>query len=101
MRLTRGTVQPSEARREIQTVVEKAEVGDVSIVRRERSLLFEKENRSGYNNYFGRNMRYLKSNKGINRKNCSPQCYQLSLSGAKNISIASTKNSPPSKVHPI
>lgn len=79
----------------------KAEVGEVSMVRRERNLLSEKENRSGYNSYFGRNMRYLKFNKGINRRSCSPQCYQFSLSSAKNISIASTMNSPPSKVHPI
>ena len=61
----------------------KAEVGGVGVVKRQKSLLFETENKSGYNNYFGRKMRYLKSKKGINRKDCSPQCYQFSLSNTE------------------
>ena len=47
-------------------------------------------------------MRYLKPKKRVSRKDCSPRCYQFSLSSTKTISIASIKkNSPPSKVHLI
>lgn len=42
-----GTVQSSKARSEIRMVLEKVEVGGVSITKREKSLLFEIENRSG------------------------------------------------------
>lgn len=61
----------------------KAEVGEVSIVKREKSLPFERGDRSGYDDYFGRKMRFLKSKKRINRKNCSPQCYSFSLSSTE------------------
>lgn len=76
----KGQVQASEARRKMRSVLEKkAEARGAGIVKTQKSRLSETENKSGYNNYFGRKMRYLKSKKGINRKDCSPQCYQFSL----------------------
>lgn len=42
-----GTVSSRKTMSEIRMVLEKAKVGDVSIVKREKSLLFEIGNRSG------------------------------------------------------
>lgn len=93
--LTVGQAQAWEAWRKMRRGLGKqVEVEGAGTVKSDKSRLFEIENKSGHNNYFGRKMRALKSKKRINRKNCILLCYQILLSNTKSISLASTKNSP-------
>lgn len=82
-------------------VVEKVEVKGGSVFRKEKSQVFGKKIDLDTVIFWKEKIRYLKFKKGINRKNFGIQCYQFSLSNTKGLSIASIKNYPLSKLHPI
>ena len=100
-KLTMGPAQAREAWRKMRRVLgKKVEVKEASAVKNHKSLLFEIENKSGHNNYFGRKMRALKSKKRINRKNCILLCYQFLLSNTRIISFALSRALPSKQSSP-